>query len=144
MDRIDRIIWRFLAEVTSRSGLSPEAKRLIWLHVTKPWIPGFRALAIAPLRQGLKDYLGPEILRAPGQQTLYWPSWKWWKSHLRVSHDDSTGCNLQAHVDFLTVEGASAEFAYYTIPWEGPVHLLDARDFQTECEWISAYFGVRV
>jgi hypothetical protein len=112
---------------------------MLALHAGKPWVPGFLSVVIAPMKPGLEEYLGPEIYTVHGAGTLYYPSAQWWISHARRSHPPyGGGCDLQAHIEFLSLDERDPEFAYANVLWSGEIILLGNEDFQEECRFWAA------
>lgn len=123
----------------SKDPATPQSvKTMVYLHLQKPWVPDFLAVAISPLNLGLDRYLGDAVFEYIGL-TFYYPSIDWWFAHARTSHPpDGAGCNAQAHADFLTAGGANAEFMYANVSKSGAVKVLDRSDFEEECAfWAS-------
>lgn len=140
MDHIEKIVTDFVCELVA-SNRSGHEKKMIWLHLTKPWIPNFKAPAIRPLNSNLKEYLGPVIVDDTDGHTWYFPSMKWWDSHAKRSHPpDGSGMDLDVHVNFLTVHGESSEFAYATVYQNAQLWVLQPRDFEKEQKWWRQYF----
>lgn len=130
MERLEEIVEDSVDRVR-RSKMSNTAKRMVYLHMTKPWINNFAAIAISPNRDNLESFFSYPIGRYEGR-IWYYPSLKWWKAHAKTSHPPSGGgCDVSTHVEFLTGE----EFYYATIFQNGKVKILKASDFEKECEW---------
>lgn len=126
----------FIVRATS---LDQAAKMSSIMHVTKPWIKGFAGMAIAPLQRNLRDFLGA-FLFSWREMAWYHPAARWWKSHAEVSHKGGFGCDVEAHVDFLTPGGKNAEFVYATVFWDGTVRVLEREDFAAECAFFKERF----
>lgn len=110
-------------------------RHMISVHMAKPWIPKFWAVAIRPTHEGSKIYLDFKIGTADGT-AWYFPSKKWWKAHADASHPPGgVGCDVDVHVDFLTAEGSTHEFDYATISTDGELKIMHERDFEKECAW---------
>lgn len=126
-------------QAVSRDPAIPQSvKTMIYLHLQKPWVPNFLAVIIAPMNQGLDAYLGRPVLERSGL-TFYYPSLEWWFAHARTSHPpEGEGCDAQAHQDFLTQTGASAEFVYANVLKSGDIEILERPDFDAECAFWTA------
>ena len=108
-------------------------KMMVFLHLKKPWIAHYLSLAISPLKEGLEAYLGDRVFEWQGAQ-FFFPSDQWWKSHGERSHEPfGEGCIEGIHTEYLTPEGASAEFAYAAVLRDGSIRILTAADFAEEC-----------
>lgn len=115
--------------------LPAPAVQMVRLHLTKPWVPDFKSIVIAPLRQGLEDFLDAAVFDWEGYQ-WHFPSAEWWMAHAKTSHPpNGRGCDVKAHTEFLTLEGADAEFAYANILKDGNAYILGQQDFEAECEF---------
>lgn len=140
MDNVEHAVAEVASAVQNDPSLSAGVKEMQYLHLSKPWVPGFRAVLIVPLRDGLERFLAAPAGEFEGM-TLHVPSPEWWISHSRTSHPPSgRGCSVRAHTDFLTPEGASAEFAYFNLMRDGSLSLLGPVDFERECAfWKDAF-----
>ena len=139
--RIDRtrsaetMLHRRHEQLLNDRKLPLSVRQMISSHMAKPWIPEFWAVALRPTGADSKIYLDFQIGEADGA-SWYFPSAKWWLAHAHASHPpDGTGCDVGAHVDFLTREGALHEFDYATITRGGQLSILHPADFEKECEW---------
>lgn len=130
------------AEVSRDRSLPQSVKTMVYLHLQKPWVPNFLAVAVAPLKPGLERFLKVEAFNHGGL-TYRYPSREWWLAHARSSHPpDGAGCDAQAHADFLTAGGANAEFSYANVLKSGEVVVLGPPDFEEECAfWGSGTSG---
>ncbi len=106
------------------------------VHMTKPWIPDFWAVAIkSPHEGGDQSYFDFPIARVNGD-LWFFPSKKWWVAHATASHPpDGSGCDVEVHTKFLSKEGSVHEFDYATIFLDGRMSILGRRDFAEECAW---------
>jgi len=122
-----------------RQRLPLVTREMIWLHLTKPWVPGFRIIGIEPLKPGLERYLGPVLVP---QHNLFFPSLYWWRAHARSSHPpDGSGCSVKVHVDFLTPTGRNAEFRYWHFFNDDRIpRFLGREDFEAECAFWKKVF----
>src|SRR5262245_51520001 len=141
LDDLNREIWEIATrELPSITG------EMIKLHLTKPWIPDFKSIVIAPLRPDLDEFLAAHIFDWEGY-SWYYPTMDWWLAHAHLSHPsprgyrgDGAGCSVEAHVEFLTPP--DGEFAYANILKNGDAYILDGKDFEQECEFFRN-FGPR-
>lgn len=124
-------------------GDYPESvKRMVIIHAVKPWIDGYMFTIIRPLRRGLEDYLGRAVSKVKDEPiTFYLPSTTWWLAHASTAHPpDGSGCDVDAHTDFLTVDGVNAKFEYmyaFTHDVVTYIGVLGRKDFEIECEWLA-------
>lgn len=128
------------AEISRDRSIPQSVKTMVYLHLAYPWVQDFLAVAISPLRSGLDRFFKRQIFEHGGLM-FHYPSREWWLAHARTSHPpDGAGCDPRAHFDFLTAEGANAEFVYAIVLKSGDVVVLGARDFEDECAfWASGY-----
>lgn len=145
-DILDDLAWQTVDEMR-RTKMPDDARRMIWLHLTKPWIAGFKSVLISPLRSGLEDFLArrewkdePVVVTDTPGALWYFPSLKWWLAHARQSHKGGAGCDVADHVAFLTAEGEDAEFAYATMTQDLQIRVLKRQDFSKECSWWADFF----
>lgn len=125
------------AQEVGASTLQPSIQSAILLHLEKPWVPGFKAVVISPLKPKLESYLTNAVYKA-GRLVWYYPSMKWWLAHANASHHPlGTGCDVDVHVAYLTPRGKNAEFAYANVDQGGNLHILGRKEFQEECQWWS-------
>lgn len=116
-------------------GLPQSERMMILYHLTKPWIPGFQAVVISPLRTGLDEFLGKRFVDRRGMAWHY-PTLAWWKAHAHASHPpDGQGCDVGVHIDFLTINGKNAEFVYGNMGYDNTIKIATPADFKAECEW---------
>lgn len=133
---------RAVAETQADWSLPHQFHRMMALHAGKPWVPGFLSVVIAPMRPGLEEYLGPEIVQAH-DIVFFYPSAQFWISHARQGHPPfGGGCNLKTHLDLLSVEQQNPEFAYANVMWSGDIYLLGDDDFADECRFWYAQIRV--
>jgi hypothetical protein len=132
---LNQDVWR---AVSADPGIPQTMKLMVYLHITKPWIPDYLSLAISPLREGLGEYLGRPVFHWAGM-TFYYPSARWWQSHGERSHPpQGAGCDAGVHEQFLTAEGPDGEFVYAAVLKSGDIKVLDRGDFDAECAfWAS-------
>lgn len=137
-------IQHFVRKMAADPSLPAATRRMIQLHLSKPWVPGFFAVAIRPVERGLEEYLGFPIVRALGTD-WYFPSRVWWLAHARTSHGpDGSGCNPDVHTRFLSAEGTDHEFDYANILRNGSLVILDRRAFEQECAYWQRAFKNRL
>lgn len=135
MDPLTRVASQVYCEVLSNPAVSVEAKHMMFLHLQEPWTPDFRVVAITPMRRGLEEYLDGELFSAGGNRWFF-PSERWWVSHARTSHPpDGTGCDVDAHTRFLSLDGGDPEFLYGNLLYDGTFDVLGRSDFEVECDW---------
>ncbi len=133
---------RVVEEAQRDWSLPHQFQRMIALHAGKPWVPGFLSVVISPIRPGLEEYLGPEILTAH-DVTFYYPSVNFWLTHARQGHPPfGGGCDLRTHLNFLSADSDAAEFAYANVISSGDIYLLGDAEFEDECRYW--YAQVRV
>lgn len=127
--------------ISKDKELSESMKAMIAVHLSKPWIPGYLSLAISPLKEGLDEYHGPLVFERQGAP-FFFPGDRWWLAHGESHPPEGMGCDIKRHVDFLTPEGKSAEWAYAAINRGGSIRILSEADFQEECSfWEVAMSG---
>jgi len=136
------LLHRLNVETTHRIHQEPDfsqsMRAMVRLHLRKPWIPHYHSIAIMPLKEGLKDYLGKEVFEWQGA-SFFFPSMKWWRSHGERSHEpNGEGCDIRVHEAYLTPEGADAEFAYAAVLRDGDLRILGKTDFVEECRFWEA------
>lgn len=125
-------------EISRDPSLPQSIKTMVYLHITKRWIPSFLSVAIAPLKPGLDRFLSRAVFEYDGL-TYYFPSREWWTTHATVSHPpDGSGCDVWAHKAFLTPQGQFGEFSYVSVLRDGSVEVLDQSDFELECAFFEA------
>jgi len=141
---LERAIERVRQEVLREhpEGGSPVAKMLA-LHLRKPWIPGFRAVLIRPLREGLDEFLGPVARSFPGRpgERREWhvPSAEFWLAHAQTSHPpNGLGCDSEEHIEFLASDAPDPEFGYAELLDDDTLVVEDAAGFRAECRWWTA------
>jgi len=131
-----------VAEARADWSLPHQFQRMLALHASKPWVPGFLSVVIAPMGPGLEEYLGPEVLNVQ-DISFYYPSAAWWIAHARRSHPPfGGGCDLRAHQEFLSAEQRNPEFAYAHVTWSGEIYLLGDAEFEEECAFWYAQLRV--
>jgi hypothetical protein len=124
-------------------GLPDSARKMVRLHLKKPWVPNFLSVAIAPAKPGLEDYLGPVIVRRVEGRDWHFPSAKWWVSHSQRSHPpDGSGCDPEAHARFLAADAKDPEFLYANVLQSGNIVVLNRADFLAECDWWGKNFRI--
>lgn len=141
MDELDKQIQQVATKVY-QSNLPEDTKRSIFLHLTKPWIPGFRAIALAPAHgmEGMEKWFGMKLFRTKGKD-WYFPSTFWFVTHAKASHPPKgAGCSPAIHTSFLSKAGNNYEFDYTTLMKDGTANLLGPADFVYECRWWSKNF----
>lgn len=127
--------------VSSDSRAAQPMKLMIYLHLTKPWIPGYLSLAISPLKDGLSGYLQAPVFSWNGM-TFYFPSARWWQAHSDSHSPAGAGCDVDRHDAFLTRGGSDAEFVYAAVLKNGDIRILERPDFEEECAfWASGSRG---
>lgn len=118
-----------------QAELPPSEAQMVYLHQTKPWVPNFRSILIAPLKSGLDEFFAAQVFNWEGFD-WYFPSIQWWVAHAKTSHPPrGRGCDVKSHVDFLTPDGQDAEFAYANVLADGNAYILNQADFEEECEF---------
>ncbi len=128
-------------ELLEDRSLPLSVRRMIAVHLAKPWISGFWSVAIRyPSGNGDPSMLDFPIGRTNGS-IWYFPSRSWWLAHGNASHPPAgAGCDAMVHTDFLSKEGATHEFDYATICQDGTLKILGPRDFSEECAlWKRAF-----
>lgn len=131
----DKLLGQRHDRLLNDTKLDSSVRRMIGVHLIKPWIPRFWSVAIRPTGGGSESYLDFEVGRAD-ETAWYFPSRKWWIAHAKASHPpDGTGCDVSVHVDFLTSEGATHEFDYATVTVDDRLAILTPDDFEKECRW---------
>lgn len=137
---MDKAIRAVAARILDDPRIPDSVKGMTWLHFYKPWISGFRAVLIAPLKPGLEKHLAAPAGDWMGRM-LYVPSAEFWTAHARSSHPPmGDGCSAEAHAAFLTTEGSNREFAYYNLMRENSIRLLGPGDFEEECRYWERVF----
>lgn len=132
---IDRANGRIRADVAAEHGRESWAYRMVQIHMDKPWIDGFRAVLVRPLRDGLEDYLGPVAGTWDGD-AWYVPSAVFWSAHAETSHPpDGKGCDAAAHSKFLAADAKDPEFGYAALLNDGTLMIEEKDDFGRECAW---------
>lgn len=127
-------------EMLDSGEFTPREWQMAWCHFRKPWVSGFRTVAIRPTKTGSGEYLDIALCRAL-DSVWYFPSVIWWKAHAKTSHPpDGSGCSIEAHTKFLTEEGTVHEFDYANILWNGNLVVLGRPDFVVECKWWEREF----
>ncbi len=122
----------------SAAALPQSVKSMVYFHIQGPWISNFLAVAIAPLRPGLEGFLHRPVFEYEAL-SFHYPSMDWWLAHAKTSHPpDGAGCDIEAHVNFLTAYGADQEFVYANILKSGDVAVLERPDFEDECAFWEA------
>lgn len=139
---MDEVIRAVAGQILDSPHVADPVKGMLWLHLFKPWVPGFRAVLISPLRSGLEKHLAAHAGGWQGR-TLYVPSAEFWMAHARSSHESGQGCDAGAHIAFLTAEGSSAEFLYFNLHADNSIHLLGPGDFEEECRYWESVFPVK-
>lgn len=123
------------SELLRDRSLPLHVRRMIQLHMAKPWIPNFGTIAIRPTHAGSESYLDFPIVYAVGSNWFF-PSRQWWVAHAKSSHPpDGSGCDVDVHTKFLSSEGSIHEFDYVNILTDGRTKILGRRDFTDECVW---------
>lgn len=136
--RLNQDLWR---AVSSDRSTPQSMKLMVFLHLKKPWIPGYLSLAISPLKSGLDAYLGRPVFHWEGM-TFYYPSMAWWRSHAERSHPPGgSGCDAGAHGQFLTAQSPDGEFAYVAVLKSGDIQTLGPGDFDEECAFWESRKG---
>lgn len=126
------------ARISGDPSIPQSVKTMVYLHLMKPWVPNFLAIAIAPLRPGLDKNFERSVFEWSSFSFNY-PSKDWWLAHATTSHPpEGSGCSVEAHTDFLSPESTQAEFAYVNVLRSGEVVLLGPRDFEAECAFWKA------
>ena len=143
MDSLDQYIQQLATQIY-QSNLPEDVKRSIFLHFTKPWIPGFKAIALAPAHdmsaEDKRRWFGKALFKSLGK-TWYFPSAFWLVTHAKASHPpDGAGCSPAIHTSFLSKGGKNYEFDYATLMKDGTAHLLGPADFAYECRWWAKNF----
>lgn len=139
MDPLTRVAGEVYCELLANHGVRLETKQLVYLHMQKPWVENFHLVAITPMKSGLEEFLDAELFSAGGNRWFY-PSQQWWLSHAKTSHPpDGSGCDVDAHTSFLSVDGGDPEFLYGNLLYDGSFHVLGREDFVAECEWWARY-----
>ncbi len=132
---LDQLNEEMLERISADPSMPESMKMMVFLHLKKPWIAHYLSLAIAPLKEGLEDYLADPVFEYKGKE-FYFPSDRWWKSHGERSHEPmGEGCIKELHVEYLTKGGKSAEFDYAAVLRDGSVRILTAQDFDEECRF---------
>jgi hypothetical protein len=129
-----------LIEVSKDPKSTPVILENVTLHLEKPWISGYRGMALSPLRPNLDDFFQQPLFRT-GRRIWFYPSTHWWIVHANASHPPGgAGCDAKIHAEFLTAQGKNAEFLYASILDDGSIRVLTPRDFQFECAWWARNF----
>ena len=110
------------------------------LHKEKPWISNFRRVLIQPLRDVNPEWLG-ETVDKNSNNLWYIPTDAFWNVHCNAAHGGGSGCDAQIHASFLTSEGDNAEFRYANELNDGSMIILNAKEFNEECEWWAKNFN---
>lgn len=138
---MDEAIRAVAGQILDSPHVPDSVKAMFWMHATKSWIPGFRAVLISPLRAGLERHLAAPAGEWRGRM-LYVPSAEFWMAHARSHPPHGMGCSPGTHVAFLTRDGANAEFGYYHLMEDGSLDLAGPEDFALECRhWESVFPG---
>jgi hypothetical protein len=125
------------ARISSDPSIPQTVKTSIYMHLQYPWSPRFLSVTVAPIKPGLKPFLGPAVFQV-GSEVYYYPSDGFWKSHADVFHaPKGAGCDLGAHMRFLTPQGPEAMFSYAIVSKDGSIHVANASDFEEECQFLS-------
>lgn len=106
----------------------------ITIHKTKPWIKDFNRVVVKPLQSTDPRWLG-EIVRYDGD-TWFVPTDVFWTLHCQAAHSGKT-CNVQAHVDFLSIGGKFPEFLYGSQLNDGTIIVQNAQQFEEECAYFT-------
>lgn len=133
----------FIKQLAS-SPLPDDTKKSIYLHLTKPWIPDFRTIALAPNpgKDGMEQWFHAELFKDDKDRSWYFPSAKWFIVHANTSHaPEGTGCSPEKHIHFLSREGQGWEFDYANVLTDGSAKLMKPDDFYQECIWWRKNFG---
>lgn len=135
LDLLHRLNDEMTHRIHQEPNFSQSMRAMVRLHLRKPWIPHYHSIAIMPIKDGLKEYLGKEVFEWHGA-TFFFPSMKWWRSHGERSHEpDGEGCDVAMHAAYLTPEGSDAEFAYAAVLNDGTLRILVKKDFEEECRF---------
>jgi len=135
LDLLHRLNDEMTHRIHQEPNFSQSMRAMVRLHLRKPWIPHYHSIAITPIKDGLKEYLGKEVFEWQGA-TFFFPSMKWWRSHGERSHEpDGEGCDVAMHAAYLTPEGSDAEFAYAAVLNDGTLRILVKKDFEEECRF---------
>lgn len=118
-----------------RDGSLPlPVRRMINVHLEKPWIPGFWTVALRAVKPGSERYLDFPIGVSEDGTPWYFPSRLWWLAHAQASHPpDGSGCDAEVHAKFLSQEGTVHEFDYAAVLGDGTLKILGSADFSMEC-----------
>lgn len=142
MDRVIADLSRDIVEEVRDHHRAPAAAlSMLSRHLSKPWVPGFWTILISPIMPTLRSYLKLSVMRASGR-VWYFPSAEWWVSHARTAHHpDGSGCDVDAHVAYLTEGGKDSEFLYANLLRDSRLQVCGQEDFKAECEWWTRNVG---
>lgn len=132
-------------ELINDPSLPLITRRMISVHLAKPWIPGFWSVAIKSGKPGGDQSYIDFPIGTTNRAVWFFPSRQWWEAHSKASHPpDGSGCDVSVHTKFLSKEGKIHEFDYATISTDGELTVLGRKDFVEECAfWKRAFVATR-
>ena len=142
MDFFDSLNEALLRKASEDRSIPATVRRMLEIHVRKPWVEGFKTVVLSPLGDGLEGMTDTPAFEWEGRQ-WYTPSLGFWLAHAKASHPpEGRGCDPTVHVDFLTAEGRTSEFLYANLLSSGEAYILGSEDFSLECDWWYNYGAV--
>lgn len=128
----------FWKEVSANPNVPQTVKSMVYQHLQTAWVPGALAVVISPLANGQDPFLKNSAFDLGGIQ-YYYPSLDFWKAHASTSHPpDGSGCNPEAHAEFLTRDGSNPEFIYSVVRRDGSIKVQDLAAFVDECAFFDS------
>lgn len=114
-----------------------DIKESIDLHLTKPWIKDFDYNVIKPVDeqvfQNNRNWFGNQVLIMNKNilEIWYTVTKQFWGIHIKASHNNGLGCDVDIHDKFLTGE----ELWYGYVNIYGELHVFNREDFIKECNY---------
>lgn len=138
LEELNRQLW---AEVSASRAWSQPMKTMLYMHLKGPWIPGNLAVVISPLGSDLVNFVTKPVFSLDGL-AFYYPSIRFWEAHGEIAHPpQGAGCDLLAHVNFLTQAAPDPAFVYGVVTRDRNVRIETPAAFEEECLFFRAGLG---
>lgn len=128
-------------QVNANQAWTQPMKTMLYMHMKGPWIPGNLAVVVSPLDKGMDNFLRKPVFDLDGL-SFYYPSILFWEAHGEIAHaPKGAGCDLAAHVDYLTQQSADPAFVYGVVTANGNIRIETPAAFEEECLFFRAGQG---